>query len=65
MDEPLYVLMGGAEQGCIRREGTSKAAPGAVRQAVEGGCECGWGQLLSVTNAIKAGTCSQEDSGWA
>ena len=25
----------------------------------------GWGQLLSVTNAIEAGTCRQGDSGWA
>ena len=47
--------------GCIRREGTSEA----VRQAVGGGCESGWGRLLSVTNAIEAGTWHQEDSGWA
>ena len=32
-------------------------APGAVRQAVGGGCQSGWGRLLSVTNAIEAGTC--------
>ena len=41
--------------GRIRREG----APKAVRQAVGGGCQSGWGQLLSVTNAIEAGTCRQ------
>ena len=42
-------------QGCIRREETSEAAQGAVRQAVGGGCQSGWGRLLSVTNAIDAG----------
>ena len=52
-------------QGCIRREGTAEAAPEAVRQAVGGGCQSGWGRLLSVTNAIVAGTCRQGDSGWA
>ena len=26
-----------------------------------GGCQSGWGQLLSVTNAIEAGTCRQRD----
>ena len=51
-------------QGCIRREGTSKAAPAAVRQAVGGGCQSGWGRLLSVTNAM-SGTCRQGDSNWA
>ena len=52
-------------QGCIRREGTSEAAPEAVRQAVGGGCQSGWGRLLSVTNAIDAGTWRQGGSGWA
>ena len=51
-------------QGCMRREGTSEAAPEAVRQAVGGGCQSGWGRLLSVTNAIEAGTCCQGDSVW-
>ena len=52
-------------QGCIRREGTSEAAPEeAVGQAVGGGCQSGWGRLLSVTNAIEAGTCRQRNSGW-
>ena len=46
-------------QGCIRREATSEAAPEAVRPAVEGGCQSGWGRLLSVTNAIGAGTWRQ------
>ena len=48
-------------QRCIRREGTSEAAPEAVRQAVGGG----WGRLLSVANAIEAGTWRQGDSDWA
>ena len=52
-------------QGCIRREGTSEAAPEAVRQAVGGGCRSGWGRLVSVTNATEAGTWRQGDSGWA
>ena len=37
------------------REGASEAAPAAVRQAFGGGCQSGWGRLLSVTNAIEAG----------
>ena len=37
----------------------------AVRQAVGGGCQSGWGRLLSVTNAIEPGTCRQGGSGWA
>ena len=41
-------------QGCIGREGTSAAVQEAVRQAVAGGCQSGWGRLLSVTNAIEA-----------
>ena len=52
-------------QGRIRREGTSKAGPEAVWQAVGGGCQSGWGRLLSVTNAIEAGTWRSGDSGWA
>ena len=36
----------GARQGCIGREGTAEAAPEAVRWAVEGGCQSGWGRLL-------------------
>ena len=47
----------------IRTEGTSEAAPAAVRQAVGGGCRSGWGRLLSVTNAIEACTWCQGDSG--
>ena len=43
----------------------SETAPEAVRQAVGGGCQSGWGRLLSVTNAIEAGTWRQGDSGWA
>ena len=51
--EGLFGRGGGG--GCIRREG----APEAVRWAVGGGCRSGWGRLLSVTNAIDAGTCRQ------
>ena len=50
-------------QGCIRREGTSEAAPEAVRQAVGGGCQSGWGRLLLVTNAMEAGTWRQAELG--
>ena len=52
-------------QGCIGREGTSEAFPAAVGLAVGGGCQNGCGQLLSVANAIEAGTCHQGDSSWA
>ena len=41
-------------QGCIRREG--KAASEAVAQAVGEGCQSAWGRLLSVANAVEAGT---------
>ena len=56
---------GGGGEGFIRREAASDAAPGAVRQAVGGGCQSGRGRLLLVTNAIEAGTCRQGGSGWA
>ena len=36
---------GGRGHGCIRREGTSEAAPEAVRPAVAGGCQSGWGAV--------------------
>ena len=53
------------EQGRrIRREETPEAAPEAVRQAVGGGCQSGWGRLLSVTNTIETGTWRQGDRGW-
>ena len=58
-------VQGGREQGCIGGEGASEAAPAAVRQAVGGGCRSGWGRLLSVANAIEAGTWRWGDSGWA
>ena len=56
-----FDLTASVRQGYIRREGT----PEAFRQAVGGGCQSGWGRLLSVTNAIEAGTWLQGDSGWA
>ena len=30
-----------------------------------GGCQSGWGRLLSVTKAVEARTWRQGDSGWA
>ena len=56
---------GGGGAGCIRREGTSEVVPEAVGQAVGGGCQSGWGRVLSVANDIEPGTCRQGDSGWA
>ena len=41
-----------------------ETASEAVRQAVGGGCQSGWGRLLSVTNAVEVGICFQGDSGW-
>ena len=58
------VQRSGQPQRCIRRERTSEAAPEAVRQAVGGGCQSGWGRFLSVTNATQAATWRQSDSGW-
>ena len=58
---------GGRERGggrCIRREGTTEVAPEPVGQAVGGGCQSGWGRLLSVINAVEAGTWRQGDGGW-
>ena len=49
----------------MHQKGTSEVAPEAVGQAVGGGCQSGWGRLLSVTNAVEAGTWRQRDSGWA
>ena len=48
-------------QGCVRRGGTAEA----VRQAVGGGCQSGWGRLLSVASAVEAGASRQGDCGWA
>ena len=63
--EPRYVMCRRPVQGCsIRREGAPEAAPEAARRAV-GGWPGGWGRLLSVTNAIEAGTCRQGDGGRA
>ena len=61
MNIQIYATCRGQDQGCIRRGGTSEA----VRWTVGGGRQSGWGRLMSVTNAIEAGTCRQEDSGWA
>ena len=47
------------------QERASEAAPEAVRQAVGGGCQSGWGRLLSVTNAIQAGGRQWLGVGWA
>ena len=52
-------------KGASRDALESEAAPEAVRQAVGGGYQSGWGRLLSVTNAIEAGTWCLGDSGWA
>ena len=52
-------------QGCITRERASEAAREVVRQTVGGGCQSDWGRLLSVTNAVEAGTWRQGDSGRA
>ena len=36
-----------------------------VGQAVGGGCQSGWGRLLSVINAVEVGAWRQGNSGWA
>ena len=54
-----------APRDALEGKGPQKVAPQAVRQAVRGGCQSGWGRLLSVTNAIEAGTWRSGDSGWA
>ena len=59
-----WALLFPGGRDAFRREGTAEAAPEAVRQAVGGGCQSGWGRLVSVTNAIEAGTCRLGDSGW-
>ena len=57
-------MTGGGGAG-VHWKGRDEAVPEAVRQAVGGGCQSGWGQLLWVTNAIEAGTWRKGDSGWA
>ena len=47
------------------REWALQAAPEAVRQAVGGDSQSGWGRLLPVTHAVEPGTWGQGDSGWA
>ena len=61
----LLLYMIPPPQGCSRREGTSEAAPEAVKSAVGEGCPSGWGRLLSVIHAIEAGICRQGEGGWA
>ena len=57
---------GGAFGAVARVSGPMPSpAPEVVRQAVGGGCRSGWGRLLSVTNAVEAGTWRQGDSRWA
>ena len=55
---------GGMSSGAPEAVMQSDADADAVRQAVAGGCQSGWGRLLSVANGIEAGTCRQGDSGW-
>ena len=45
--------MAGDGQGCSRRQGTSEAAPEAVRQAVGGGCQSGWGGYCRLQMPLK------------
>ena len=40
-------------QGCIRREGTSEAAPEAVRQADGAGCQSDWGRYCRLQMPLK------------
>ena len=51
----------GGGQGCNRTEGAQRR----LGRRLEGVCQSGWGRLLSVTNAVEAGTWRQGDSGWA
>ena len=46
-------LSHGLTQDCIRREGASEAAPEAVRQAVGGGCQSGWGGYCRLQMPLK------------
>ena len=39
---------------------SSDAAPEAVRQAVGGGCQSGWGRLLSVTKSLSPALAARE-----
>ena len=51
--DPRLLRRGGCLQGCIRREGTSEAAPEAVGQAVGGGCQSGWGRYCRLQMQLK------------
>ena len=59
----MWIPQGGGGGGCIRWEGASQPAPEAVQKGAGGGCQSGWGRLLSVTNAIEAGIWRQGASG--
>ena len=56
---------GGGGSDALAGEGSQRQPQKRLRLAVGGGCQSGWGRLLSVTNAIEAGACRQGDSDWA
>ena len=56
--------LGDGGRDAVEGGGGLRGGSRSGRQAV-GGCQSGSGRLLSVTNAIKAGTCRQGDSDWA
>ena len=45
------------DRGCTKREGASEAAPGAVGQAVGGGCQSGWGKEIILSSNSPWGFC--------
>ena len=55
----------GGEQEGIGRAGAPEEVPEAVRQAVGGDYQSGWGRLLLVTTAAGADSCGQGESGLA
>ena len=56
----------GAEVATAQMRGPQGCMKGRdLGRRLEGGCQSGWGRLLSVTNATEAGTWCEWDRGWA
>ena len=62
---PLPLVPPPAPTGASEGEGPQRRPPGAVIQAVGGGCQSGWGGYCRLQVPLEAGTWRQGDSGWA
>ena len=61
----LVIGGGGGGRGAFKAKGPQRWPQKRFGRRLEEVAEAVGGRLLSVTNAIEAGTCRQGDSGWA